>query len=213
MNTFARGRFALWILAAAAAAAAVAAIVFRALDASGGSPSPSLAVPARLPGQLTGSPPWGRDTEALRARLAALHLPALGREGTVLHIHQHLDVFVQGRRVVVPAGIGIDQYDRFISPLHTHDTSGVIHVESPSVRPFTLGEFFAVWGVRLRGGCIGGECPGHGSVLRVYVDGRRVPGDPSRLVLAAHQEIVVSFGTRSQLQHPPPVRYAFPAGE
>jgi hypothetical protein len=34
------------------------------------------------------------------------------------------------------------------SPLHTHDTSGIIHVESPTVRSFTLGEFVDLWGGR-----------------------------------------------------------------
>ena len=90
-------------------------------------------VPAHLTGEMTNSPPWPRNVDALRERLGELHLPALAAEGTVLHIHQHLDVFDNGKRVTVPAGIGIG--DTFISPLHTHDTSGVVHVESPTIRP------------------------------------------------------------------------------
>ena len=103
---------------------------------------------AGLPGALVGPAPWPANTAELRPRLTALGLPTLGHEGTALHIHQHIDVFVNGRRVMVPAGIGIDPAGRFISPLHTHDTTGVIHVESPSVKPFFLGQFLGVWGVR-----------------------------------------------------------------
>ncbi|HET7856184.1 MAG TPA: hypothetical protein VFL41_06975, partial [Gaiellaceae bacterium] len=169
-------------------------------------------VPATLPGELTGPAPWPRDGDMLQQRLAALHLPALGREGTALHIHQHLDVFVFGKRVPVPAGIGIDPAERFISPLHTHDASGVIHVESPTVRRFTLGELFGVWGVRFRNGCLGGYCAGHGNELRVYVNGRRVSGDPGAVVLAAHEEIVVAFGAPAQLPQPVPSEYAFGPG-
>jgi hypothetical protein len=190
---------------------AVAALVrsFRASDAVAQSPHTA---GGPLPGELTDRAPWPANNGAdLLDRLAALELPALGREGTALHIHAHLDVFVNGRRVVVPAGIGIDADGRFISPLHTHDTTGVIHVESPTVRTFTLGQFFGVWGVRFGGGCLGGYCGGHGRLLRVYADGRPV-ARPDRLALAEHEEIVVAFGTRRQLPRPVPARYAFPPG-
>ena len=159
----------------------------------------------------TGLVVWPANGEGLRTRLAAVGLPALRREGTAFHIHAHLDVFVAGRRVIVPAGIGIDSAGRFISPIHTHDATGVIHVESPVVRKFTLGQFFGVWGVRLGGGCLGEYCSGSGSSLRVYADGKPV-GDPSRLVLAAHQEIVLAFGTLAQLPRPVPASYSFQRG-
>ena len=171
-----------------------------------------LVPPTALPGELTGPAPWPRNVGELRARLDALQLPALAQEGTVLHIHQHLDVFVNGSRVVVPAGIGIDAAERFISPLHTHDAGGVIHVESPTVRVFTLGQLFGVWGVRFTRACLGGYCVAGPRRLRVYVDGALVPGDPRRLLLDAHQEIVVAFGTRAQLPRPIPSSYDFPPG-
>ena len=71
----------------------------------------------------------GANVAGLRSRLRR-SLPALAHEGFVLHIHEHLDVYVAGRRVTVPAGIGIDVAGSFISPMHTHDETGVIHVES-----------------------------------------------------------------------------------
>jgi hypothetical protein len=169
------------------------------------------ASPRPLAGELPGRAPWPANARDLRARLAALGLPALAREGTALHIHAHLEVFVAGKRVVVPAGIGIDPEGRFISPIHTHDASGVIHVESPTVRAFTLDEFFGVWGVRFGGGCLGGYCTADGRALRVYSDGRPV-ADPGRLPLAEHEEIVVAFGTSRELPRPVPSRYVFPAG-
>jgi hypothetical protein len=172
---------------------------------------PSTAVPVNLPGQLKGPAPWPQNGAELRTRLSALQLPALKREGLRRHIHQHLDVFVEGKRVTVPAGIGIDPNLRFISPVHTHDTSGVIHIESPTIRRYTLGEFFAVWGVRFRGGCLAGYCGGNGRTLRVYVNGRPVVGDPASFPLAAHQEIVVAFGTPQQLPKPIPASWPFPS--
>jgi hypothetical protein len=159
-----------------------------------------------------GRAPWPRNIAGLRARLNALGLPALSQEGTALHIHQHLDVYVDGRRVIVPAGIGIDESQGFISPLHTHDVTGVIHVESPDVRTFTLGQFFAVWGLRFTPRCLGGYCTTGSNVLRVFVDGKPFSGDPRVLPLAEHEEILVAYGTRAQLPHPIPARFDFAPG-
>jgi hypothetical protein len=112
----------------------------------------------------------------------------------------------------VPAGIGIDAAGRFVSPLHTHDSTGVVHVESPTVQLYTLGELFAVWGVRFTPSCLGGDCAGGGSGLRVFVDGRPVAGDPLLVPLEEHEEIVVALGTPAELPKPVPSSYAFPAG-
>jgi hypothetical protein len=79
-------------------------------------------------------PPWSAPTDAAAAMRAA-GLPMLSREGTVEHIHAHLDVRVDAQPVEVPAMIGIDR--RGISPVHTHDSTGVIHIESPVKRRFT----------------------------------------------------------------------------
>jgi hypothetical protein len=171
-----------------------------------------LVPPGGLPGELAGPAPWPRNVVELRHRLAVLGLPALGAEGTALHTHQHLDVFVNGRRITVPAGIGIDAAGRFISPLHTHDSSGVVHVESPTVQAFTLGQFFGVWGVRFTPGCLGDYCETGGSRLWVFSDGTPVKGDPRLVPLEEHEEIVVAFGTRAQLPRPIPGDFAFPAG-
>jgi hypothetical protein len=186
-------------LAALAAAAAIALLG----TVRGSSAQAPLTPPARLPGVLTGPPPWPRNVERLRDRLALLGLPALAAESTVLHTHQHLDLFVNGRQVVVPAGIGIGA--AFISPLHTHDPDGIIHVESPTMRTSTLGQFFGVWGVRLTRHCLGGEC----ARVRAFVDGAPVSGDPRRVPLDAHEEIVVAVGRPPQRI---PRSYAFPPG-
>ena len=169
--------------------------------------------PGPLAGLQTGPAPWGANTADLAERLEAIGVPPLSpMEGTAVHIHQHLDLYVDGRKVLVPAGIGIDPAVGY-APLHTHDPSGVIHVESPTVRTYTLGEFLAVWGVRFTPSCLGGYCAGGGRQLRVFVDGRADRGDPTTLALAPHQELVVAFGTAAQLPSPIPSTYQFPPGE
>jgi hypothetical protein len=152
-----------------------------------------------LPGLQAGPPPWPPEIGRLGARLDAIGIPA--RAGTTLHTHQHLDVFVNGKGVLVPAGIGIG--DGLISPLHTHDASGVIHVESTTVRSYSLAEFFAVWGVRLTKTCLADEC-GEGK-LHFFVDGKPA-ADPDRIVLTQHQEIAVAYGPPPK---PVPSSYGF----
>lgn len=141
----------------------------------------------------------------MRQRLRPSSLHALTMEGTLLHHHEHLDVYVNGRPVTVPALVGIDEQGGFLTELHTHDASGIIHVESPVRRSFTLGQFFCEWGVKLSANCLG---PYRGRVAW-WVDGLRMQGNPALLPLRQHQEIVIAAG------RPPttvPTSYAFPPG-
>jgi hypothetical protein len=138
-------------------------------------------------------------------------------EHLVHHVHSHLDVFVNGKHVVVPAGIGIDIHDRAvhegalpdgsiaygginppcpkacISPLHTHAHYGLLHTESSTSKANTLGEFFTEWNVRLDRRCVGGYCKPDSIV--VYVNGKPYSGDPRTIQLVNHTEIAVVIGT------------------
>lgn len=62
---------------------------------------------------------------------------------TRFHIHPHLEIIIEGKKTEVPAEIGITS--DCMRPLHTHDATGTIHIESPEKRDFTLADFFAVW--------------------------------------------------------------------
>lgn len=166
----------------------------------------------KLPGILKTPPPWSANQSQLQLRLRAIGLDPLTAEGQVVHIHQHLDLFVDGDPVEVPANLGIDAQQAFIAALHTHDTTGIMHVESPTASTFSLGQFFAVWGVRLSKSCIGGECAGSGKQLRAWVNGAPVDADPTRIVLAEKQEIVLAYGTAAQVPKTIPASYDFPAG-
>ena len=130
----------------------------------------------------------------------------------MVHIHQHLDIFVEGEPVTLPGDLGIG--DGFISDLHTHASypEGIIHVESPTASRFSLGQFFAVWGVPLSATCIGSLCEEGDKQLKAWVNGKPVPGDPTRIVLEEHQQIVLAYGTPAQEPKPVPATYAWPEG-
>jgi hypothetical protein len=198
-----------WLLAAVAVIALIAAAAIAVVVTRGGSSNTGAVVPnqSQLAGLQTGPAPWNPGLDTLPDRLDAVGVHDLTTEGQVLHIHQHLDIFVNGKHELVPQGVGI--YDgQFLTELHTHDPTGIIHVESPVAKHFDLGQFFGVWGVRLNARCIGGYCDPL-TPWTVYVNGQPYTGDPGELVLREHQEIAFVIGT------PPkkiPSSYKFPAG-
>jgi len=184
-----------------------------AVSSSGIALGPAFGSMDSLPGVLKTPSPWPANNAdaTLQRRLRAIGLDPLTAEGQAVHIHQHLDVFVAGKKVAVPAQVGIGSSGGFISDLHTHDTTGIMHVESPTVTSFSLGQFFAVWGVRLDATCLGSLCVSGDDGLRAWVNGKPVTDDPTRIVLAEHQQIVLSFGTTAQDPKTIPATYDFAA--
>lgn len=119
---------------------------------------------------------------------SARESPNLGKE-VIIHVHPRLEISIDGKLVTVPANIGIDPKlwkDRslerygmpmsdmrempYMSPLHTHDTSGTIHIESTVIREYTLGQFFDVWGVRFSESCIFDRCSDGKSNVVMFVN-------------------------------------------
>jgi len=168
--------------------------------------------PETLPGIQTGPDPWPSEIVHLRERLKVIGLPALLREGSALHSHQHLDVYIHGNAILVPSFIGINAVEQFISPVHTHDMSGEIHIEAVAVQTYTLGQFFDIWGVRFTSKCIGGFCADDQNALRVFVNGQPGTGDPRLIPLTDHEEIAVTFGSPEEMPKPIPSEQKFSPG-
>jgi hypothetical protein len=173
---------------------------------SGGSGSGALPAAATVGVQAT-PPPWQPEYSHLAERLKAMDLPKLNEQ--IFHIHSLLRVYVNGDQVTVPAEIGLDAQDQVFSPLHTHDTSGIIHMEADQKFPFTLGEFFAVWGVKFSNDGIGSFTDNGNDTLQVYVNGKKI-SDPVNYVMQEHDNIVVGFGKPGSFPTNPPAN--FPPG-
>jgi hypothetical protein len=135
--------------------------------------------------------PWPPEYNGLATRLQALHLP--GQSDVAYHVHADLRVYVNGQRYTVPAQVGIDTQEEFLAPLHTHDTSGVIHQEASEPYPFTLGMFFTIWGVKFTSTQLGSWVAGNGNVLSTYVNGTLVANGPTYR-MRPHDDIVVGYG-------------------
>ena len=161
------------------------------------------------------------------APLAGMATAATGRpvdqiscqtsEQTLFHIHAHLAIFVNGKARQVPAAIGVPGPQAQQTPngpfiatgtcfywLHTHAADGIIHIESPVQRTYTLGDFFDEWGQPLGPAQAG---PAAGRVVALY-DGKVYRGSPRDIPLTAHAQIQLDVG--DPLIAPQPV--TFPAG-
>lgn len=117
--------------------------------------------------------------------------------------YAHLQVYVDGRSRALPGGIGMA--DEYASPtdhgllyhaascmywLHTRAADGLIEVQSPVSRRFTLGDLFAIWRQPLNSTHV---AEAHGRVTAT-VNGRRWHGDPANIPLTENAAIQLDVG-------------------
>ena len=120
-------------------------------------------------------------------------------EQLLFHIHAHLDIIINGVYFLVPSQIGIPGNCFFW--LHTHDESGIIHIESPVNRDYTLGQFFDIWNKKLNNDQIFNYVANANNPLTVYVNGTKVPNGTNYrdIKLHAHDEIAIVYVLRHPL--------------
>ena len=127
-----------------------------------------------------------------------------------LHYHAHLSLFVDGERIAIPGAVGVVDAvfaDGYVQSggcyywLHTHDATGLIHIEPPTADDYTLGDFFTVWGQSLTSS----EVAGYSGTLSVFVDGERYDGDPAEIVLTSRKHVSLQIGRPLA----PPPMYVF----
>lgn len=155
------------------------------------------------------------DMAGASERIAAAGLEVLPAEGTVEHYHSHLDILWNGQRVTVPAEIGIslgsDGKANGISALHTHNESGVIHVEAATAgQAYTLGQLFTQWGIMDGRDAVAGSGKGTLDGWKAYVNGASYEGSLTDMRINAHDQITLVFGTEPESI---PSSYTFAEGE
>jgi hypothetical protein len=177
-----------------AAVIALVAIVAIAIASSGGGgkkDSSSSSSSATAAGLQTGPAPWQPEYTHLADRFEASGLPQSGSE--TYHIHALLRIYINGTQEPVPANIGIDPNGQFLAALHTHDASGIIHMEADNFYPFKLGQFFDIWGVKFTDTQVGAYYNQGQNTVQVYVNGKKV-ADPVNYQMKRHDTIVVAYG-------------------
>lgn len=139
------------------------------------------------------STPTSSTSQAL-SPLALDNIDCNGSEQLTYHVHAHLSLYINGRPVTVPAYVGIDNNNQCFYWLHTHDVTGVIHIEAPQQGTYTLGTFFHLWDQRF-------SQLGYPQQLnqtagwKVYVNGQPYNGDFDSLALSPHMLITMAYNT------------------
>jgi hypothetical protein len=140
-------------------------------------------------------------------------IPCDQLEHTQVHYHAFLQILNQGGGVAIPTNVGRSSACYYWLHMHTNE-AGIIHIESPSDRTFTLGDFFDVWSdwghepELLDSTHVGTLTLSGSQELAVYVDlgdgggAKSFTGDPRSVVLKDHEVITLEIAPPSV--NPPP---------
>jgi hypothetical protein len=152
------------------------------------------------PSSQPNQPSWRPEYAHLAQRLKLIGIPAGGEEK--FHIHAMLHMYVNGLLSPLAADIGLDPAKGIESSMHTHDGTGIIHMEAPHPYNYTLGDFFSVWGVKLGPAQVGGLKGDGGDRLHFYLNGKPL-SNPAALVLHKDDSVVIGYGPPSGYPHNP----------
>ena len=130
-------------------------------------------------------------------------------EQLVYHVHAHLTVYIDGQPVSLPQSIGVDG-STCIYWLHTHTTDGVIHIESPTQKVYTLQNFVDIWQKFSSSQITFPTQLASSDGWTVYVNGKQVSGPFSKVNLNAHDVVTMAYNSPGIK---PDTTYAWPSGE
>ena len=130
-------------------------------------------------------------------------------EQTAYHIHAHVTIWINGQQVQIPQSIGIAPDQSCLYWLHTHDSSGVIHIEAPNKVSPTLGNFLDIWGQKFP------QLGYHDELAlpagwTAYVNGKQVNTTFNQLVLQPHMVITIAYNSPNIT---PDASFNWPSGE
>src|SRR5712692_7204111 len=110
------------------------------------------------------------------------------------HVHAHVTIYINGTSTPLPANVGIAPDGSCLYWLHTHDSTGVIHIEAPSGTSATLKNFLDIWEGRF-------SQLNYSSQLsdptgwQVYVNGKPFSGDFRTIRLQSHTLVTLAYNS------------------
>ncbi|GAC1568037.1 MAG: hypothetical protein NVS3B14_15940 [Ktedonobacteraceae bacterium] len=118
-------------------------------------------------------------------------------EQSAYHIHALLTIYVNGQNVPLSTGIGIapGSTPSCFYWIHTHDSTGVIHIESPTTRTYSLKQFFDIWASFASSSIAYPTQLSSSTGWTIYVNGKQVNTDFSHLQLTPHELITIAYNS------------------
>jgi hypothetical protein len=154
-------------------------------------------------------------------------VPCGSTEMLQVHYHAMVEIYVDGQKQQVPAGVGIVEPDGQGSGphlasngsqaclywLHTHQATGMVHVESPNHDTYTLGNLFDIWGQPISSTAFMNfpVDSSHKLVIDLFdANGKMTAytGDPRNVPFADHETVVVLYNSPNVQAKP----YQLPSG-
>ena len=118
------------------------------------------------------------------------------------HIHAHITIYIDGQNVplvantgIAPVGVTSQANVTCYYWLHTHDATGVIHIESPTTKLYTLNQFFDIWEKFSSSSSAFPTQLLSSAGWTIYVNGKQVNTDFSHLQLHAHDLITIGYNS------------------
>lgn len=125
-----------------------------------------------------------RQTNTAIVSETGTEIPCLpnGHQQVASHIHPILTISVNDVKEAIPANIGIN--GTCMREVHTHDTTGTIHIETKELGvTYTLADFFAVWDEPVER---------EGNALAIIQDGE-VKESAESVILTDHSVIEMNY--------------------
>lgn len=145
-------------------------------------------------------------------------IPCDQLEHTQVHHHAALQILDAGQPVAIPTGVGRTGACYYWLHMHTGEP-GIVHIEAPDDRTFTLVDFFQVWSMwsgekqLLDSTHVSTITLAPGQKLAVFVDRGSGPkaytGDPAGIALEEHE--VITLEITPPAVDPPPA-FSWPSG-
>lgn len=135
-----------------------------------------------------------RDTARIDGDTDSLSDVVLLNNRGQFHIHTQLKIFINGKEIPIPEGIGVQGHN--LLAVHTHVDNGTLHMHKSGIvtkKDISLGKFFEIWGKTLTPECIFENCNNGSSTLTMAVNGKPST-EFGNYVMQDNDRILLSFG-------------------
>jgi hypothetical protein len=114
-----------------------------------------------------------------------------GHKENNFHVHSRIEIVQNNTQIKIPRNTGIN--GNCIHPIHTHDETGLVHIDYPRDLNFTLGDFFDVMGIIFQDNQVGNLKKYDGYKIEVKVDNKIIKSNFRKIVLEDQKKIKIEI--------------------